>query len=136
MKASDNQRKLFYVAIVVVSLVATYYLTQPADDSKYGDVSVQEARDLIESIPDLVILDVRTVSEYDDEHIEGAVLIPVQELVDRLDELSTSDELIVYCRSGNRSSTAVQILKDNDFVKIYHMYEGIIGWIDAGYPTV
>lgn len=136
MKASDNQRKLFYVAIVVVSLVATYYLTQPADDSKYGDVSVQEVRDLIESIPDLVILDVRTVSEYDDEHIEGAVLIPVQELVDRLDELSTSDELIVYCRSGNRSSTAVQILKDNDFVKIYHMYEGIIGWIDAGYPTV
>lgn len=136
MKASDNQRKLFYVAIVVVSLVATYYLTQPADDSKYGDVSVQEARDLIESIPDLVILDVRTVSEYDDEHIEGAVLIPVQELVDRLDELSTSDELIVYCRSGNRSSTAVQVLKDNDFVKIYHMYEGIIGWIDAGYPTV
>lgn len=136
MKASDNQRKLFYVAIVVVSLVATYYLTQPADDSKYGDVNVQEVRDLIESIPDLVILDVRTVSEYDDEHIEGAVLIPVQELVDRLDELSTSDELIVYCRSGNRSSTAVQILKDNDFVKIYHMYEGIIGWIDAGYPTV
>jgi rhodanese-related sulfurtransferase len=81
-------------------------------------------------------LDVRTQGEYDDGHIEGAILIPVSELEGRLDELSRDKETLVYCRTGNRSSNAVTILEKNGFTKIYHMYNGINGWIQAGYDTV
>lgn len=101
----------------------------------YGDITVQEARSLIEDKPDLVILDVRTASEYEDGHIEGALNIPVQELSGRIDELSNENELLVYCRTGNRSTQAVDILQDAGFKKIYHMNEGITGWIEAGYPV-
>jgi rhodanese-related sulfurtransferase len=83
-----------------------------------------------------VILDVRTASEVEDGHIEGAVNIPVQELSARLDELSNEDELLVYCRTGNRSAQAVDILQDAGFTKIYHMDAGITGWIEAGYSVV
>jgi len=78
----------------------------------------------------------RTPSKYDDGHIEGALNIPVQEIEDRLDDLSKNDEILVYCRTGNRSSTAIEIMQANGFTKIYHMHRGITAWIDAGYPVV
>jgi rhodanese-related sulfurtransferase len=102
----------------------------------YGDVTINEAWNLIQDKEDLVILDVRTQTEYDEGHIEGAILIPVQELPDRLDELDKSNEHIVYCRTGNRSSTAVEILGEAGFSKVYHISDGITAWISEGYPVV
>jgi len=132
-----RERRLIYVAVAVAVVASILFAPSllPGGDG-YGDVTVQEARTLIEDKPDLVILDVRTTSEYEDDHIEGAVNIPVQELGDRLDELSRDDELLVYCRTGNRSAQAVGILRDAEFAKIYHMNAGITAWIEAGYPVV
>lgn len=123
------------LALAVVASVLFAPSLLPRRDG-YGDVTIQEARRLIEDKSDLVILDVRTASEYEDGHIEGAVNIPVQELSSHLDELSDEDELLVYCRTGNRSAQAVDILQDVGFTKIYHMNAGITGWIEAGYPVV
>ena len=78
----------------------------------------------------------RTQEEYDSVHIENAILIHVDELGNRLDELSKNDELLVYCRTGNRSSNAINILQANGFTKIFHMRDGITGWIQAGHPTI
>jgi rhodanese-related sulfurtransferase len=133
-------RKTTVIVMVVVAIVAiaaalyTPKLLHWGED--YGDVTVQEASKLIGDKAELVILDVRTVSEYNDGHIEGAINIPVEELANRLSELNKNDELLVYCRTGNRSTTAVNILKDAGFTKIYHMYEGISVWIQQGYPVV
>jgi len=91
---------------------------------------------LIGTLNNLVILDVRTQEEYDIEHIQNAVLIPVQELENRVGELFKDETLLVYCRTGNRSQTAVNILEENGFTKIYHMNGGITAWKSAGYPTV
>jgi rhodanese-related sulfurtransferase len=127
------------LGIVLVSAAISIYYTQiysPTQTIGYGDVTIEEAKTLIESKPNLIILDVRTQGEYDDGHIEGAILIPVSELEGRLDELSRDKETLVYCRTGNRSSNAVTILEKNGFTKIYHMYNGINGWIQAGYDTV
>ena len=101
---------------------------------EYGDVSVGDAKELIEGNPSLVILDVRTNEEYTNGHIEGAINIPIDELEERLDELNDNDELLVYCRTGNRSRTAIEILNENGFKKVYHMNEGITTWIASGYP--
>jgi len=124
--------------IVAVSALLIYYTQIQLPDTKisYGDVTVEQAKILIESKPSLTILDVRTQEEYDSGHIEGAILIPISELEDRLDELSKNKEMLVYCRTGNRSSTAVNVLRANGYTKIFHMKNGITAWTQAGYPTV
>ena len=77
------------------------------------------------------ILDVRTVPEYDGPlgHIEGSTLIPVQELETRLAELEPyrDQELIVVCRSGNRSRRATILLNRNGF-KAINMLGGMKAW--------
>jgi parallel beta-helix repeat protein len=90
---------------------------------------------MIDSEPSIVVLDVRTQSEYDAGHIKNARLIPVDELEQRLNELNKTQSALVYCRSGYRSSTASQILVNNGFLHVYNMLEGITAWIDAGNPV-
>ena len=105
-------------------------------DILYGDITVEQAKELVETIESSVILDVRTVEEFETGHIEGAVNIPVDELQERLGELEKSDEIMVYCRSGVRSSRAMKILADNGFSKVYNMLGGIEAWEQAGYLTL
>ena len=130
---------LLLVGIIIGGAALAVYLTQipmSPTASEYGDVTVDEAKALLKANPSLVIVDVRTLEEYTSGHLEGALLIPVSELESRLDELSTEDELLIYCRTGNRSVSAVTILETHGFTKLYHMTEGITAWIQAGYPTV
>jgi len=133
-----NTQIIVVAAVVLVAAFATYYFMNigSGDDTEYGNVSVEEAKALVDSKPGLVILDVRTVAEFNDGHIEGAIDIPVDDLGGLLSELSKGDELLVYCRTGNRSTTAVGILEDNGYSKLYHMDGGITDWTRAGYPTV
>lgn len=138
MMVSKRTMYIVMLGTAILAVVGALYtpklMNWNSDD--YGDVTVSEASKLIDETTGLVILDVRTQSEYDDGHIEGAILIPVDELPDRLDELDNGDELLVYCRTGNRSSTAVEILEDAGFDKIYHMNQGISTWVSEGYPVV
>ena len=137
----SRRTSLLVIAVVAVLAVAAALYTPKLmnwdnDDGDYGDVSIQEAIEFIEEKPDLVIIDVRTVAEFEDGHIEGAINIPVDKLPDRLAELSKDDELLVYCRTGNRSGAAVNILSDAGYMRIYHMHEGISVWIQQGHPVV
>jgi rhodanese-related sulfurtransferase len=99
----------------------------------YVNVNVSEAKHMIESNPELVILDVRTLEEYESGHVQNAVLIPVTELQDRIGELDKEKETLVYCRAGRRSVTASEMLVANGFVSVYNMLGGITAWRDAGY---
>lgn len=131
------RREMLFIVVAVVLIASTAYaLLAVEDDTPYGDVSVEQAWGLVQSKPDLVVLDVRTVAEYDEGHISGALNIPVQELEERLGELDSSVEYLVYCRTGNRSSVAVQVLKAGGFDSVYHMNRGITAWVGAGYPVV
>jgi parallel beta-helix repeat protein len=107
--------------------------------SPYTDINVNTAYNMITngSYPYLVVLDVRTQSEYDSGHIYGAVWIPVTELEARISELvdHKNHEIIVYCKSGGRSATASAILDSHNFTKVYNMLGGITAWQSAGYPV-
>jgi len=85
--------------------------------------------------PDLLILDVRDVVEFNVNHLHNATLIPLSGLEGRIDEIASYNdtEIIVYCRSGSRSLQASNILVDNNFTKIYNMLGGINAWISAGF---
>lgn len=137
MKVSGRLAIVVMVAVAVLAGVAAYYTADMLqDDTEYGDVSIAEAIELMDNKPDMVILDVRTVSEFEEGQIEGAINIPVDELESRLDELNQDDEILVYCRTGNRSSTAVSIMEEAGFTKIFHMHEGISVWTQQGHPVV
>jgi len=136
MMVSRKTSVVVLVVVAVLAVAAAIYTPALIQTDTYGDVSVSEAYDLIQNEPGLVILDVRTQTEYDDGHIEGAILIPVAELPDRFNELSADDVMLVYCRTGNRSGSAMEILGENGFSKVYHMHEGISTWISEGLPVV
>jgi phage shock protein E len=80
-----------------------------------------------------VLLDVRTQQEWDDRHLEGANLIPVQELGDRLDEVSQltggdeSKPIVVYCKSGGRAGRAKEMLTEAGYTQVTNM-GGIDDW--------
>jgi len=110
-------------------------LPRVSASSGYVDVTVSVAENMINANPLLVILDVRTQSEYDSGHIRNAKLIPHTELEARISELDEDTGAVVYCRSGGRSATASQILIDHSFTQVYNMLGGILAWMDEDYPV-
>jgi len=98
------------------------------------NISVEEVYEIMTGGEDYIILDVRTLEEFGQGHMEGAVHIPVNELEGRLGELSKDKPIIVYCKSGGRSSTAANLLAENGFTQVYDMGGGILEWVDKGYP--
>ena len=84
----------------------------------------------------VVILDVRTEQEHTQERIAETPLVPVQELSERVNELSQykNKTIIVYCRSGNRSGAATRILWEQGFNAV-NMSGGIVRWKTEQLPT-
>lgn len=64
------------------------------------------------------IIDVREPSEFEESHVEGAVNIPLGNIMQRLDEIPKDDEVVVYCRSGGRAGVAVQGLGSMGYTNI------------------
>jgi len=83
-----------------------------------------------------IMLDVRTLEEYNQGHIKDAVLIPVQVLEARLSEVPKDKQVYVYCHSGTRSARAAKMLAKHGFSNIENVLGGIEAWKHAGYPVV
>ncbi len=133
-----NIMKKFYI-LVFMTLTSVSALsgcvTQSPEKAQYTDTSVQQAKELIDK-GDVFILDVRTQEEYNAGHIRNSTLIPVQDLSKRLNEVPRDRKILVYCRTGGRSTTASEILVNNGFTQIYNMKGGITEWTNAGYEVV
>ena len=99
----------------------------------YTSIPASEAKALMDSETDYIILDVRTEKEYADGHIPDANLIPDYEIAERAEnELTDKSQLIlVYCRSGRRSKNAAEKLAEMGYSNVKE-FGGIIDW---GYET-
>ncbi|RMD59195.1 MAG: sulfurtransferase [Nitrospirae bacterium] len=75
------------------------------------------------------ILDVRQPWEYREEHIPGSKLIPLPELIDRLEEIDPEKPTVVYCAVGGRSRVAAQMLAGKGFKEVYNLKGGINAWM-------
>lgn len=97
--------------------------------AEYRLISAQEAKNRIDSGTDVIILDVRTQSEYEAEHIPNAILLPNETITDKMPkQLPDLDaEILVYCRSGNRSAQAAKKLITLGYTNVYD-FGGINGW--------
>lgn len=92
-------------------------------------ITTNELKERITSGENPILLDVRQPEEHSERNIEGNIFIPLGELRTRLDELTPykDQEIIVYCRSGGRSATAVQFLQEHGYVAT-NLAGGITQW--------
>ncbi len=74
------------------------------------------------------VVDVRTKEEFDKNHIEGAISIPLDELEDNLDQFDKKQELNVICNTGERTKKAGKILEDNGFEMVSLVLPGMSKW--------
>ena len=86
--------------------------------------------------PEFILLDVRTLGEYNQSHIEDSIQIDYQsrDFEKKVQELDKSKTYLVYCRSGMRSGASVDIMRKLGFKNLYNMSGGIMGWENCGLP--
>ena len=101
--------------------------------TKTEDISTRAAKEYLKETPQAAfqLIDVRQPKEYKEQHIPGAILIPLNELKERLQELTPDLPTIVYCRSGARSKAGCQILRNNNFPDVLNLTGGILQWNGA-----
>ncbi len=97
--------------------------------TEYKKITAEEAKARMDSGDEMVILDVRTQAEFDAGHIAGAILKPNETISDQRPHLLSDldAEILVYCRSGNRSEQAANKLIDIGYTNVYD-FGGIINW--------
>ena len=113
------KKKIISLIVCVLLLTAC-----SGENITYKTITENEAMPLIEN--EAVIIDVRTVDEYNTGHIVDAINIPV----DNISSLSYDKDqtIIVYCASGRRSANAAQKLIDLGYTKVYNLDGGLINW--------
>jgi|TARA_B100001964_G_scaffold234085_1_gene292213 rhodanese-related sulfurtransferase len=124
------------VIYVITALIAGSPNQKPIEQipkKEYPNITVADVQKKIYIKNNILLLDVRTLDEFDGPlgHIAGAVLIPIQEIEQRIDELNKhkEKEIIVICRSGNRSQTGTRILISHGFNAV-NMVGGMKAWND------
>lgn len=103
--------------------------SNPSEGGSYLQISMNEAVEMMETEKDYIILDVRTIEEYEEGHIPGAICVPNEIIGENaIGELPDKGQVIlVYCRSGNRSKQAATKLAEQGYTNIYE-FGGIIDW--------
>ena len=103
--------------------------TAAAQPGSWQKIPADEAKQMMDDVQDYVLVDVRTKDEYEEAHIEGAVLIPVDVIAQQAEEqLPDKDAVILlYCRSGNRSAKAAGILAELGYTQVFD-FGGIGSW--------
>lgn len=96
------------------------------------EVSVEEAYQMYQD--GTFFLDVRTQEEWEDFHAPNSSHIPLEQLESRLHEINKNNEIVVVCRSGNRSQAGRDILLNNGFSQVTSMAGGLNEWRAAGHP--
>jgi rhodanese-related sulfurtransferase len=126
------------VAILLVLIGASALLINNDGTSPNStlpqEISVEQAYQARES--GAFILDVRTQEEWNEFHMPDSTLIPLDELENRINEVPREREIVVVCRSGNRSQQGRDILLNANFSNVASMAGGLNEWRAAGYPTV
>ena len=103
--------------------------TKDNKEAEYMNITAEEAKKIMDTESDYIILDVRTEEEFAQGHIPGAMLIPDYAIREKAETaLPDKDALIlVYCRSGRRSKNAAQILAELGYSNIRE-FGGIMSW--------
>lgn len=124
------------IAVLAVVALVIYLILQMGNSNNVaslpGEISVTDAYTKYQS--GAFVLDVRTQEEWDDYHAPNTTLIPLDQLPARVNELPKDREIVVVCRSGNRSQQGRDILLNAGFTQVTSMKGGLNEWRSSGYP--
>ena len=132
---------LLVLAVMALLLVAcgsetdSSGLAKDVDINNLADTVDVQTVAAIKDLENVFVIDVREQWEYDEGHIPGVTLIPMGEVASRLSEIPTDKEVIVTCRSGNRSGQVTDFLREQGFDNVHNMDGGILDWEAAGLPV-
>jgi len=141
-----NKRILsIVVALFMLSMFATTCMALP-----FTNITVSNAYNMIYSTnyPNLVVMDVRTVTDFNNGHLLGAINVPVLPpspfntaaltawINSPEGQSHKNDEIIVYCATGARANVSATILEQNGFTKVYNMTGAINAWKAAALPLI
>ena len=127
-------KRWIVMLLVTLSLFGMVGCGDKGEENSYEQITPEQAKSIMDTESDYIIIDARTDEEFAEGHIKGAILIPEYEIADRAEkELRDKDALIlVYCRSGRRSKIASE-----ELVKLgYTNVKEFGGIIDGPYETV
>lgn len=135
----DKRLLLRIIGLVAIIAVAGFVLLSGEDAATTGGNTTDGLISPVEyqaqfASDDHFLLDVRTPQEFADGHIEGAVNIPVQVLDQYISQIPDDMPVVLYCRSGNRSAQAVNILESAGFTDLYDIDGGVIAWTRSNLP--
>jgi phage shock protein E len=122
---------------VIALLASVLLLAGCSSGSSAIDQSVSEFSSKVTEAG-VITLDVRTPGEFNEGHIEGALLVDFESgnFENEIAALDKTKTYAVYCRSGSRSGQAVKIMSDAGFTSVYNLNGGVIDWAGAGLPLV
>ncbi len=101
------------------------------------EITVQELKEKMDAGEDIELIDVRQPDEYQKAKIEGAKLIPLPEIIQRMDEIDNSKPIVVHCKMGGRSAKAIEFLQAAGFEgDMSNLVGGITAWSDQIDPSV
>ncbi len=101
-----------------------------------GDIDVTEVKNKLNRKDDFLLLDVREPHEWQIARIEGAQLIPMNDVPKRMSELDPEAEIVVHCKMGGRSAKVVEYLQQQGYKKARNMVGGITAWSEKVDPSV
>jgi rhodanese-related sulfurtransferase len=122
---------------VIVIIASVLLLAGCSSSTSTNDLSVSEFSNKVAETG-VITLDVRTPSEFNEGHIEGALLVDFQSgnFENEIASLDKSKTYAIYCRSGSRSGQAVKVMSEAGFTNIYNLNGGVIDWANAGMTLV
>jgi len=139
-RRKKRQTQIIVAIIVIITIAGGAWAifgnnnanSESVQSSLPQEINVDEAHERYQAGD--FILDIRTQEEWDDYHIPGSTLVPLDEIRNRLSEIPQDQNIIVVCRSGNRSQVGRNILLDAGYISVTSMDGGVSDWRDSGYP--
>ena len=120
--------------IIGLAIISGCTNQQQNEQTGYVDVTAMEAKNLIDTKPELIIIDVSP--NYDDGHLPGAINYYIGDgsLDEAIPSLDKNKEYLVYCHVDSASISGAEKLVDAGFITVYRLKGNYQAWVDAGYP--
>lgn len=133
-QAKNNRSSILIVVGALFIIFSAIWFSNVGSPALATEIDVHQAYQSRQE--GAFILDVREQYEWDEKHIPDSTLIPLGELASRADELPKDQEIIVICRSGNRSQSGRDILLNAGFSNVTSVTGGVNNWVASGYDIV
>jgi rhodanese-related sulfurtransferase len=120
------------VLVIVLVVAAVFIFGRNSGNSLPSEISADQAYNQYKQ--GAFFMDVRSADEWNTFHVPGSILIPLDQLSGRIDEVPRDRQVIVVCTTGSRSRNGRILLRNAGFTQVSNMAGGLTAWSKAGYP--